>query len=247
MDRDAEARGSPRSPARSLAAPAAAAARPVSGSALLAIDHKAGFRNYLPTRMLAGFTYASWSKPAAVLRVTFREHGRTYGRLDGRADHGSMRRAASRRASSSPATRSGGRRTRAASTRGAACSARTASRCGSTASSTTAPTQLADVGLGTVAASREALLALLADRLHHEPLAPPAVELGVEDLLPRAEVEAAVGDRRARPGATSGAASGARRRCPRRGCGGTDTGSCGARRSSQSSMSWISPFSASFT
>src|SRR5205823_12668268 len=36
---------------------------------------------------------------------------------------------------------------------------------------------------------------LLADRLEQDALAPPAVELGVEDLLPRAEVEAAVGDR----------------------------------------------------
>jgi hypothetical protein len=55
-----------------LAAPAsAAAARPVSGAVLLAIDKRAGFRNYLPTRMPSGFTYSSWSYRAGVLRVDF--------------------------------------------------------------------------------------------------------------------------------------------------------------------------------
>jgi hypothetical protein len=59
--------------AATAAAPAtAAAARPVSGPPLLAIDRAAGFRNYLPTRMLPGFAYASWSKQGSVLRVSFR-------------------------------------------------------------------------------------------------------------------------------------------------------------------------------
>jgi hypothetical protein len=53
-------------------APAAlAGVRPVSGSALLAIDQRAGFRNFLPTRMLSGFAYSSWSWRAGVLRVEF--------------------------------------------------------------------------------------------------------------------------------------------------------------------------------
>ena len=49
----------------------AAAARPLSGPALLAIDKRAGFRNFLPTRMLSGFTYAGWSTRGAVIRVDF--------------------------------------------------------------------------------------------------------------------------------------------------------------------------------
>jgi hypothetical protein len=51
---------------------AQAATRPVSGSALLAIDKRAGFRNFLPTRMLFGFTYTGWSYRGNVLRVHFR-------------------------------------------------------------------------------------------------------------------------------------------------------------------------------
>jgi hypothetical protein len=53
------------------ASPALASARPVSGSALLAIDRSAGFRNFLPTRMLPGFTYSGWSYRRGVLRVDF--------------------------------------------------------------------------------------------------------------------------------------------------------------------------------
>jgi hypothetical protein len=56
-----------------LAAPAAGAAgRPLSGSVLLKIDRSAGFRNFLPTRMLPGFTYSSWSHRGGVVRVDFR-------------------------------------------------------------------------------------------------------------------------------------------------------------------------------
>ena len=61
-----------------VAAAPAAAARPVSGPALLAIDGHAGFRNYLPTRMLPGFEYARWSYRNGVLRVDFHsKSGRT--------------------------------------------------------------------------------------------------------------------------------------------------------------------------
>ena len=58
---------------------------------------------------------------------------------------------------------------------------------------------------------------------HHlddHPLPPLAVELGVEDLLPRAEVELAVGDRQDHLVAHDACASDARRRCPRRSGGG---------------------------
>jgi len=55
-----------------LGGPAAwAAARPLSGSTLLAIDARVGFRNFLPTRMLAGFSYSSWSDRGGILRVDF--------------------------------------------------------------------------------------------------------------------------------------------------------------------------------
>lgn len=50
----------------------AATARPLSGPALLAIDERAGFRNFLPTRLLAGFAYVGWSARGATLRVDFR-------------------------------------------------------------------------------------------------------------------------------------------------------------------------------
>ena len=54
-----------------LAPAAAAAVRPLSGPTLLAIDGKAGFRNYLPTRMLPGFMYTAWSYRDGVLRIAF--------------------------------------------------------------------------------------------------------------------------------------------------------------------------------
>jgi hypothetical protein len=60
-----------------VAAPASAA-RPVPGKSLLAIDRQAGFRNYLPTRMLPGFEYRRWSYKAGSLRVDFTsKSGRT--------------------------------------------------------------------------------------------------------------------------------------------------------------------------
>ena len=55
-----------------LVAPAAlAASRPLSGPVLLKIDHSAGFRNFLPTRMLPGFSFSGWSNRAGVLQVSF--------------------------------------------------------------------------------------------------------------------------------------------------------------------------------
>ena len=45
---------------------------PLSGPVLLGIDGRAGFRNYLPTRMLSGFKYTSWTYKSGVLRIDFR-------------------------------------------------------------------------------------------------------------------------------------------------------------------------------
>jgi hypothetical protein len=55
-----------------LVLPAGAAARPVPDAAVLAIDGKAPTRNFMPTRMLIGFRYASWSYRGGVLRIVFR-------------------------------------------------------------------------------------------------------------------------------------------------------------------------------
>jgi hypothetical protein len=55
-----------------FAAPSALATRPLSGKVLLAIDGKALYRNFLPTTMLPGFTYSSWTYKSGVLRVDFR-------------------------------------------------------------------------------------------------------------------------------------------------------------------------------
>jgi len=130
----------------------AAAARPVSGAPLLAIDRAAGFRNYLPTRMLPGFTYASWSKHRAVLSIAFRNKaGRTVvwtvAPMTGSCDSGRQK-----------SFQLAGNKVWWAQD----ASTQRAWRCvfgqdgkplRLTASSTTPPTQLADVGLGTVAAS----------------------------------------------------------------------------------------------
>jgi len=134
-------------------APAAAAAtRPVSGNALLAIDRAAGFRNYLPTRMLPGFGYASWSKKGSVLHVEFRNNaGRTVvwtvAPMTGSCDAGRQK-----------SFQLAGNKVWWAQ----GPSAQRAWRCvfgqdgkplRLTASTTTPPAQLADVGLGTVVAS----------------------------------------------------------------------------------------------
>ena len=135
------------------ASPAAAtAARPVSGTPLLAIDRSAGFRNYLPTRMLPGFAYAGWSKSGGVLRVEFRNQaGRTVvwsvARMTGACETGKQK-----------SFQLAGNKVWWAQD----ASGQHAWRCvfgqdgkplRLSASSTTPPTQLADVGLGTVVAS----------------------------------------------------------------------------------------------
>jgi hypothetical protein len=51
---------------------ALAVTRPLGGSTLIAIDGRAGFRNFLPTRMLSGFSYRSWSSSGGLVRVDFR-------------------------------------------------------------------------------------------------------------------------------------------------------------------------------
>ena len=134
------------------AAPAAAAERPVSGAALLAIDKRAGFRNYLPTRMLIGFTYASWSQRGGVLTVRFHNKaGRTIvwsvAPMTGTCDAG-------RQKSFQLAGNKVWWAQDAKGQRAWRCVfAQDGKPLRLTASSTTPPTQLADVGLGTVAAS----------------------------------------------------------------------------------------------
>jgi hypothetical protein len=49
-----------------------AVAMPIPHPALLAIDRAAGYRNFLPTRAIQGFTYDRWSDKGGVLRVDFR-------------------------------------------------------------------------------------------------------------------------------------------------------------------------------
>jgi hypothetical protein len=48
-----------------------AASTPIPHHALLAIDGRVVYRNFLPTRMLSGFTYRGWSYEKGVLRVDF--------------------------------------------------------------------------------------------------------------------------------------------------------------------------------
>jgi hypothetical protein len=58
-----------------LAAPAvavAAPAQPIPRFSLLEIDRKVGYRNFLPTRPIQGFTYYRWTHKNNVLRVDFR-------------------------------------------------------------------------------------------------------------------------------------------------------------------------------
>jgi hypothetical protein len=49
----------------------AATALPIPHGALLAIDGKMTGRNFLPTRMLSGFAYRSWTLKGGILRVEF--------------------------------------------------------------------------------------------------------------------------------------------------------------------------------
>src|SRR5262245_47748152 len=51
---------------------AAAAGRPVPNAVVLAVDRKAPVANYMPTRMLPGFTFRNWSSRNGTLRMTFR-------------------------------------------------------------------------------------------------------------------------------------------------------------------------------
>ncbi len=54
-----------------LAVAAVATSAPIPHNALLAIDRKASYRNFLPTQVV-GFTYQSWSYKQGKLRVEFR-------------------------------------------------------------------------------------------------------------------------------------------------------------------------------
>jgi hypothetical protein len=57
--------------AAALLAVPSASAGPVPARVVLAVDHKVPVANYMPTRMLPGFAYRSWSFRNGVLRMTF--------------------------------------------------------------------------------------------------------------------------------------------------------------------------------
>ena len=131
---------------------AALAARPLPETAVLAIDRKAAFRNFVPTRMLPGFAYDSWSYRGGVLRIDFRNRaGRTIvwrvAPMSGACDAGKQK-----------SFQLAGNKVWWAQSAGS----QRAWRCvfgqdgkplRLSASSTTPRTQLADVGLGRIAAS----------------------------------------------------------------------------------------------
>ncbi len=50
---------------------ALAAALPIPHHALVAIDRKAMYRNFLPPKMLSGFTYYGWWDKGGIVRVQF--------------------------------------------------------------------------------------------------------------------------------------------------------------------------------
>jgi hypothetical protein len=61
-----------------LVVPAAAPAAPVPKRVVLAVDGTTSIRNFMPTLMLPGFAFRSWSYRNGVLRMTFRNKaGRT--------------------------------------------------------------------------------------------------------------------------------------------------------------------------
>jgi hypothetical protein len=61
-----------------LSLPTTALAGPVPDSVVLAVDRKAGVRNFMPTRMVGGYRYLGWSFRDGVLRMRFRS---TVGRV----------------------------------------------------------------------------------------------------------------------------------------------------------------------
>src|SRR5438105_8734921 len=54
-----------------------AASLPIPHNALLAIDGRVHYRNYLPTRMLPGYSYLGWTDASGILRVEFRNQAGT--------------------------------------------------------------------------------------------------------------------------------------------------------------------------
>jgi hypothetical protein len=135
------------------ALPAAAlAAVPVPRNVVLAVDRNVPIANFMPTRMLSGFRYASWSYRRGVLRMQFRASGGrtivwTVQPMTGTCDAGRQK-----------SFQLAGNKVWWAQSGGT----QRAWRCTfaadgvpmrMTASSATPPTRLADVGLGRVAAS----------------------------------------------------------------------------------------------
>lgn len=136
-----------------LVGPAAAASvRPVSGAPLLSIDRKAVNRNFLPTRMLHGYSFDSWSYRNGVLRLGFRNPAGstiawTVAPMTGDCDQGKQ---GSFQLAGNKVwfAQAGGVQRAWRCTFGAEGRALRL-----TASSTTSPSKLAGVGLGTVVAS----------------------------------------------------------------------------------------------
>ena len=135
------------------ALPAAAlAAVPVPRNVVIAVDRNVPIANFMPTRMLAGFEYASWSYRRGVLRMQFRAAGGrtivwTVQPMTGTCDAGRQK-----------SFQLGGNKVWWAEGGGAqrawCCTfAADGVPMRMTASSTTPATRLADVGLGRVVAS----------------------------------------------------------------------------------------------
>ena len=134
-----------------LAAPSAAAG-PVPPRVVLAVDGKVPVANYMPTRMLPGFAYRSWSSRNGVLRMTFANRRGwtivwTVAPMAGTCRAGMQKSFQLAGNKVWWAQRTGGQR----AWRCLFASDGIARRL--SASSTTPPTRLADVGLGVVVAS----------------------------------------------------------------------------------------------
>ena len=135
-----------------LVVPATALAGPVPRHVVLAVDRKLPVANYMPTRMLIGFTYRSWSPTNGGLRITFANRaGRTIvwtvAPMIGTCRAGKQK--SFQLAGNKVWWAQGGGTQRA--WRCVFASDGIARRL--TASSTTPPSKLADVGLGAVVAS----------------------------------------------------------------------------------------------
>lgn len=82
--------------AAALMPAAALAAGPVPQRVVLAVDRTVPIANFMPTRMLPGYSYAGWSYRKGVLRIVFRAPGArtivwTVQPMSGRCDAGKQK------------------------------------------------------------------------------------------------------------------------------------------------------------